>query len=178
MELYRSERAAILDARQSGTPEEQASRLASAANAQFDQYRHHFSGKSRLSRDVRLMERIIEQVTSIGEAMGRLSADGLESDNNSGNIDIVANRRSFYIGELSLIREARQKTTFDNLVTGLGEAANAIFDEYRTTSGQDRRTRDLESLNHARRFMYLARQMNDLDGVKEHDINQQNWQLY
>ena len=36
--------------------------------------------------------------------------------------------KAFYIGELTQIREARETTTFDGLVTSLGEAANKIFD--------------------------------------------------
>ncbi|MEE2789418.1 MAG: hypothetical protein VX589_18920 [Myxococcota bacterium] len=176
LELYQTEVKAIVDARSSGSREEQASRLAGAANAQFDQYRQHFSGKSRLSRDIRLMERIISQVTDIGEQMVGLRNDGFASENNDGNIDIVANRKSFYVGELSLIRDARQNTTFDQLVTSLGEAANAIFDEYRAHfGGQDRMTRELDRLNHCcEGLYYLARQMNDLDDVREHDVNQEN----
>ena len=101
---------------------------------------------------------------------------GFVNEHNERNIEIVQSRKTFYIGELTQIREARETTTFDGLVTSLGEAANKIFDEYRTHfSGQDRRTRDLAILNgYCEGLYHIARQMNELDNVREHDVNQQN----
>ena len=111
-----------------------------------------------------------------GERMQSFKDNGFANEHNERNIEIVHSRKTFYIGELTQIRESRETTTFDGLVTSLGEAANKVFDEYRTHfSGQDRRTRDVSLLNgYCEGLYHIARQMNELDNVREHDINQQN----
>ncbi len=174
--LYTRERAAIREARGAGTLDEQGSILASVANDQFQLYRHHFAGKSRLSRRPALMERMIASLELVLERMKALEAQGLRSDSNTRNIGIVDSRLTLYREELSKIRETRQQNSFSRLVSAFGESANGLFEKYREGfAGQDRKTRDPDALSVLCDGLYdLARQMDDLDRVREDETNQHN----
>ena len=69
---------------------------------------------------------------------------GLTEGSNDQNVEIVHSRLEGYRKELEEVRNAKSQAGFQDLVTKLGEAANAIFAEYRENfAGQDRGTRDL-----------------------------------
>jgi hypothetical protein len=174
--LYRSEHTTILAARGAGTLQEQAGVLASVANNQFTLYRAHFAGEGRLSRRPGLLDRIIQTLEGAMDRMEGLRVQGLYLESNDQNINVVARQLKAYRTELSAVRTARQDTTFEVLVNSLGEAANQIFQRYRESySGQDRVSRDAEQLGDFCDGLYdLARQMDDLDGVREDETNQHN----
>jgi hypothetical protein len=174
--LYRSENTTILAARGAGTLEEQAGVLATVANDQFALYRAHFAGHARLSRRPGLLDRIIQTLEGVMDRMKGLVSQGLYLESNDQNINIVERQLKAYRTELGAVRAARQETTFENLVNGLGEASNQIFQRYREHfSGQDRVSRDIGLLGDLCDGLYdLARQMDDLDGVREDDTNQHN----
>ncbi len=176
LSLYRTERSGILTARGAGTLAEQAGILASVANQQFDLYRSHFAGHSRLSRRPGLLDRMIQTLEGVQDRMEGLRTQGLHQESNDQNIEIVKTQLKAYRTELEAVRAARQNTTYENLVNGLGEAANKIFTRYREHfSGQDRTTRDAGLLSVLCDGLYdLARQMDDLDGVREDETNQHN----
>ena len=176
LSLYRAERTGILSARGAGTLAEQAGILASVANDQFSLYRAHFAGHARLSRRPGLLERMLQTLEGVMDRMEALRTQGLHLDSNDQNITIVQTQLTAYRAELKAVREARQNTTFENLVNGLGEAANKVFQKYREHfSGQDRKTRDVGLLVVLCDGLYdLARQMDDLDGVREDETNQHN----
>jgi hypothetical protein len=174
--LYRSEQVDILTARGAGTLQEQSGILASIANDQFDLYRAHFANHARLSRRPGVLERMIQTLEGVMDRMEGLRTQGLHSESNDQNISIVQRQLTAYRAELTAVRKTRQNTTFENLVNGLGEAANQTFQRYREHfSGQDRATRDGGLLGVLCDGLYdLARQMDDLDGVREDETNQHN----
>ena len=174
--LYREERGAIAAARGAGTLGEQASILATVANAQFRLYSDHFAGKSRLSRRPARLERIVGTLTQTRDRMDALRQQGLHDPSNERNIGVVDGRLELYRKELEAVRSARQQTSMEALVRGLGEAANAAFDQYREHfAGQDRGTRDLQLLDSILEELHdMARQMDDLDRVRDDPANQRN----
>lgn len=176
LELYRAEQGAVAEARGAGTLQEQADILASVANAQFSLYRAHFARKSRVSRRPALLERIVQGLEQTGERMRALSAQGLHAEGNRRNIEIVEQRARLYRDELEQVRSARQGTSFTQLVSELGAAANEVFSSYREQfAGRDRGGRDPELLSEMCDALYdLARQMDDLDRVREDETNQHN----
>ncbi len=176
LQLYREERGAIVAARGAGTLGEQAAILASVANAQFRLYSDHFAGKSRLSRRPARMERIVGSLTQVRERMDALRLQGLHDDSNDRNLQVVDERLKLYRSELEAVRSARQNTSMEGLVRSLGEAANNAFDQYREHfAGQDRGSRDRDLLDRIIEELHdLARQMEDLDRVREDPANQRN----
>ena len=108
--------------------------------------------------------------------MSALTAQGLVNESNGQNLKTVSDRLTFYRGEVDAIQSARASTSFDELVAELGRAANELFEQYQKEfSGQKRSTRSLESLGILTDGLYdLARQMNQLDRVRDSDNNQHN----
>lgn len=176
LELYRTELANVREAQGQGEAAQQADLLARLANDQFNLYRDHFAGKSRVSRRPALMERMISSLEGILGRMEALQSAGLTEGSNSQNIEIVRDRLSNYRTELAAIRDAKSSAGFEDLVGALGEAANALFAEYREHfAGQDRATRDLSILTRITDGLFdIARQMDDLDRVRDNPTNQQN----
>lgn len=174
--LYRTERDAVVAAQSEGTPEQRADLLARLANDQFGLYRDHFAGKSRISRRPALLERMISTLEGIQTRMQALADDGLTEGSNDQNIEIVKSRVEGYQKELEEVRNAKSQAGFQDLVAKLGEAANAIFAEYREHfAGQDRGTRDLSLMNRlCEGLLDIGRQMDDLDRVRDDATNQSN----
>lgn len=177
--LYRKERAEIAAARGAGTLQEQGDVLAAVANGQFALYRHHFAGKPRLSRRPALLERMATSLAGVHDRMKALEAQGLHADSNTRNIGIVEQRLELYRNELDQVRRIRQQSSLSQLVTAFGEAANKTFEAYREGyAGQDRGGRDPEALSALCDELFdLARQMDDLDRVREDETNQHNLQV-
>ena len=146
--LYREERERIVEARKTGTPDEQASALATIANNQFRIYQMHFAGKSRSTRRPALLVRVVEELEGILAAMRGLKKAGLASANNDNNIGIVERQIQTYKGELDAIRDSRKGIAFGDLLGMLGSAANEVFDTFRSEyAGKERKTRDLDKLS-------------------------------
>ena len=174
--LYRTELEAVKAAQGEGTQEQQADLLARLANDQFNLYRDHFAGKSRVSRRPALLERMINTLESIQARMQALADAGLTAGSNTQNIDIVKSRLEGYVKELEEVRNAKSQAAFQDLVNKLGEAANDIFAEYREHfAGKDRGTRDLALMNRmCEGLLDIARQMDDMDRVRDDATNQSN----
>ena len=174
--LYQGERTAIAEARESGTLEEQAGRFAQQANLQFAWYRDHFAGRSRLSRSITTIERVVSNLSQIKDRMAALTTQGYHSEVNDKNLKIVSKNLEMCSGEIKAIKQARGGSSFEQLVDALGTAANEVIEQYgEKFAGQDGRTRDLSDLNVICEGLYnLARQMNELDLVRESDVNQRN----
>ena len=176
LSLYRSERLKIAEVRRSGALEEQADLLASAANVLFAVYGQQFAGKQRLSRNLSRLKGIIAELGLIREQMSALSEQGFVHESNDKNIATVRNRLEFYRAEVEKIQSARAGASFSDLVAELGRAANEIFERYRAEfGGQPRETRELETLVILTEGLFdLAREMNQLDRVRDNDNNQHN----
>src|SRR5690606_17916862 len=80
LELFRREADAIANAQDEGPADQKAGRLGQLANDQFDIYRVHFAGLSRLSRRPELLERVVETLEHILSEMQRLTAAGFSVD--------------------------------------------------------------------------------------------------
>ena len=174
--LYQNEHTAISSLRSSESFEERGDHLATAANVQFAQYGRFFAKKQRRSRSISRLSGMLGQLDGIKSAMLSLKDAGFESDSNARNIGIVEERAVFYRQEHEAIQAARREGSFDDLVTSLGKAANDVFDNYKQNfAGQSRGTRDLELMSTLCEELYdLARQMDQLDRVRDHDQNQHN----
>jgi hypothetical protein len=174
LKMYREELQRIVEARVSGSRDERASVLASAANDQFQIYAALFAGKSRLTRRPGLLERMIRNLELVLSGMRELNAKGYRSDTNARNIRIVQDNLKMYKDELAQIKAARAAADVDTLVGNLGGAANEIMEQYRVNfAGQARATRDLGMLSALCDSLYeIALQMRVIE--EEHPGNEVN----
>lgn len=175
-EMYKGELREIPKAIAAGTAEEQASKLAGLANAQFDLYRSHFVNHARTTRRPALLQRMIDNLKRTLKAMRELKITGEMAANNKSNISIVeANIRSNE-AELAEIRKARQAISLRDIQGQLGGAANEVFEEYRKKfDGKDRRTVDLSVLSLlCDKLGEIARQMADLNRTEPTEMNERN----
>jgi len=149
LQMYQQERERVVDAQQAGSPEERASFLALRANEQFERYNNLFAGRERVSRRPVVLERIIQQLESIGREMQRLEEQGYDAEQNQKNREIVEENLSTYRDELSQIQSTKQQEDLATIASHLGGAANRLFETYREEfANQTRATRSLEALGY------------------------------
>ncbi len=177
--MYTNERGEIVESMGMGTQDEQASALAECANNQFRWYDTHFAGKSRITRRPALIQRMIDNLTQIQDRMKTLREQGLRTDYNEQNINIVEDSLRTYRVELDEIRKARQTTRFADLQGNLGGAANEVFKLYADNyAGQDRRTRNLQLLSDICDLLSeIGRQMWDTGRAEPSEMNDRNLQI-
>jgi len=145
--LLEGERGAIVTSRESASLTDRAMGLAGIANGQFALYREHFAGKSRSSRRPALLERVIQTLAEVEEAMVQLEDSGFQAEFNVKNLAIVRQNKSAYEQEIIQLKEARGSLAPEDLAGHLGAAANTLAEEYRDHfAGQDRKTRSLEKM--------------------------------
>ncbi len=175
LEMYASERANIV-ATQQGTGEERTTAFANIANAQFDTYRKHFAGKSRLSRRTGLIDRVVSSLEKCEAGMQALIAEGEQLDTNRANLAIVQSRLADYRAEATAIRAARGNASVFEIIDALGQDANLVMEEYATHfAGKDRGTRNLDQLGTLMdRLAETERQMWTLSRVQDNPTNSQN----
>lgn len=175
-QLYRKERDNILAARKNATPSELASYLATVANEQFAIYNFHFAGRPRISRRASLMHRLISTLESIGAQMQQLEDDGLNDEQNQGNIKIVKSQLETYHEEFSQLENARRQTAAGDLPGHLGAAANWAMEQYRENfAGEDRMSRDLDLLSRiCDEMLDIGRQMREYEAEVYNEGNHKN----
>lgn len=173
---YQKEIDLIETAQSSGTPEDQASVLATLANNQFAVYQGHFAGEARVSRRPALLMRVVATLKKVRERMTSLRDGGLKVEFNDKNIGIVEDRLKTYENELTEIRKVRQQTPMTEIMGELGGAANKLFDEYRTNFADKARTQaDANRLaTICDKLGEIRRQMVDMSLAEESDMNQKN----
>ncbi len=173
---YQKEIDLVETAQATGTPEDQASILATLANHQFAIYQGHFAGESRVSRRPALLMRVVATLKKIRERMTSLRDAGLKVEFSDKNIAIVEDRLGTYETELTEIRKVRQQTPMGEIMGELGGCANKLFDEYRANFADKARSQAdasrLASL--CDRLGEIRRQMADLSLAEESDMNQKN----
>ena len=148
IELYETEITNIRAARSTGTLEEQGSRFANLANAQFSLYTNHFAGKARTTRRPALLERMIGNLDEYHHGMQALVSGGYDESTNIKNMDIVRQNLEMYRTELIEVEKAQQDTSLGDVAGALGGEANEYMKEYRENyAGQDRTSRDLGRLS-------------------------------
>jgi hypothetical protein len=173
---YQKEIELIDGAQTIGTPDEQASVLATLANNQFAVYQAHFAGEPRISRRPALLMRVVGSLKKIKEHMVRLRDDGLKAEFNTNNIAIVDDRLGVYEKELAEVRKVRQATAMTEIMGELGGAANKLFDEYRENFADLARTAaDAERLAKiCDKLAEIRRQMNEMSWAEESEMNTKN----
>lgn len=173
---YQREIDLVEKAHSSGTPEEQASLLATLANNQFAVYQGHFAGEPRVSRRPALLMRVVTSLRKIKERMAALKKEGLDVEYNDKNIAVVDDRLGVYDKELAEIRKARQTTPMTDLMGELGTAANKLFDAYRQGfADKPRAQADVERLGTiCDKLSEVRRQMIELSWAEDNEMNAKN----
>ena len=173
---YQKEIELVEGAQSSGTPDDQASVLASLANNQFAVYQTHFAGEPRVSRRPALLMRVVATLKKAKERMTALRDGGLKVEFNDKNITIVTDRLSTYETELAEVRKIRQATPMTDIMGELGGAANKLFDEYRANfADKPRPQADLQRLaNICDKLGEIRRQMVDMSLAEDSEMNHKN----
>jgi hypothetical protein len=173
---YQKEIELVEGAQSTGTPDEQASVLASLANNQFAVYQTHFAGEPRVSRRPALLMRVVATLKKVKDRMTALRDGGLQVEFNDKNIAIVTDRLTTYENELAEVRKVRQATPMTDIMGELGGAANKLFDEYRANfADKPRPQADLARLaNICDKLGEIRRQMLDMSLAEDSEMNQKN----
>jgi regulator of replication initiation timing len=164
LEIYRTERRAVLEVREGGEGPLRASRLATWANAEFHRYRRHFAGEGRPTRDLELLNEMMTELSEIRDGMEELleetDVEGLEED-----LATVEDNLEMYREERERIAEARQDGTLEERASYLAAAANEQFAVYSDLfAGKDRVTRRPKLLRRViRNLEQIGRRMEELD---------------
>lgn len=164
LEIYRNELTAIRSVRHAGTLDERAALIARLANDQFDRYRRHFAGKSRISRRRRLLEHIHSALSEIHTDMIALRQAGLNNDTHAKNISVVEAHLKSYHDEIGALKSVRARSTRVDRIGALAKDANAIFELYRDEfRGKPRATRSLDRIAEIWELLWpIALEMEDL----------------
>ncbi|MBK7402651.1 MAG: hypothetical protein IPJ34_42100 [Myxococcales bacterium] len=179
IKLYVGERQEITKAREDATKEELGDIMAEVANSQFKVYQDHFAGMSRLTRRPQLLQRLVSNLEQAREKMKQLRSNGLKTETNDNNIQIVEDNLRMYSTELTEIKKARATVKLVDLMNNLGGAANDVMTEYRENyAGKARKGRDLDRLSKLCDQMgEIVRQMRDLGRAEVQEFNVRNAQI-
>ena len=155
---------------------EQAQRLATLANQQFDRYRLLFAGEPRISRDPDTLVAMVGSLKEILGTMRALQTRGVANDAHLKNMQIVSDRLENWEQEIATIRDIIARAPKSERVGRLGEAANKVFAEYREHfAGKDRKTRDLTKLANLIEALWpIQRCMDAIDADDGDDANARN----
>lgn len=158
LKLYRDERAAIVEAKAAGPDFEEASRVATFSNFVFARYFRHFAGHSRTTRDLGLLDEMIDDLKHnrrrLGDLAGRNSAMSIQRDRK-----VVADNLSMYENERQEILKAQYSGTAEEQAGALATLANDQFKLYAAHfAGQQRATR---------RPQLLQRMINNLKQTRD-----------
>lgn len=139
--IYERERKLIVDAASAAPELEQFATLATSANFVFARYRRHFAGKARATRDVGLLDEMIEDLESIEEGMADIIGKDKKPDLQR-DLDLVRRTLETYRTEKKEIEKARKTGTDDERASILAEVANGQFRIYAMHfAGKSRSTR-------------------------------------
>ena len=131
LSLYLDERALIVDAHALGPTAVQATMLGTRANAFFGYYARHFAGQSRLTRDLGLLDDVIDALREVKDSLQNLLAS------NGGEIaerhlKTVEGNIERYVSERDAILAVREAASPQELTSAYAAVANAQFEAYRT----------------------------------------------
>lgn len=108
LDLYQGEIKEIRTARKNVTAEQYAGSLGAEANSLMDEYREHFAGQNRATRDLERMSRLCDGMREIALQMEALDHES-PTEVNSRNLDIVLDTWTMYEGEYKRIEEEKAK---------------------------------------------------------------------
>jgi hypothetical protein len=141
IDLYRDERVKIVDAKKAGPDLEEFAALGTTANFVFARYRRHFAGKSRNTRDLGLLDEMLDDLTKVEKRMKDIAAKrkepGLAED-----LNLVTENLAMYKTERAGIADARGSGSQEQQADTLAELANDQFKIYTDSfAGKSRSTR-------------------------------------
>ena len=107
VESYREELATIQQARETTTVAELVTAYANSANEIFEEYRDHFGGRDRASRDLSRLQTACDALIDLAAQMADIDRTHAH-DQNARNLQIVLDHVHLYTREHDLIVEAQQ----------------------------------------------------------------------
>lgn len=107
LKLYRDELLEISRARNEATREDLSGMLGGAANDVMAQYREHFAGKDRASRDLDKLRYMCDELYEIAIQMREIQDEDATLEMNNRNLQIVMDTLALYQAEFRRIREAK-----------------------------------------------------------------------
>ncbi len=139
--IYTRERTLILEAANAAPEMEQFATLATTANFVFARYRRHFAGKARATRDLGLIDEMIDDLETTEEGMADVIGKDRKPDLQR-DLDLVRRTLETYRTERKEIEKARKTGTDEERASALAEAANGQFQIYASHfAGKSRATR-------------------------------------
>ena len=130
LSLYLDERALIVDAHALGVTAVQATMLGTRANAFFGYYARHFAGNSRLTRDVGLLDDVIDALREIKDSLqSLLSSNGAEIAER--HLKTIEGNVEHYVSERDAILSVRDGASPEEMTSAYAAVANAQFEAYR-----------------------------------------------
>jgi hypothetical protein len=157
VQMYENERVAIAEAKSAGPDFEQFSPLSTGANFVMARYRRHFAGKNRSTRDMGLLDEMIEDLSTISGEMSAIIARN-PAQPFKRDLDIVTQSLAMYRAERDEVGRAQLAGTPDERSGTLASIANGQFDLYRDHFAGKSRT--------SRRPALLERMIRSLERVK------------
>ncbi len=185
--LFEAERPQIERAKKLGPVLERFAPLATAANATFARYTRHFAGQSRDTRDLDLLDDMIDELTRIERDMAEVIARNPSGDF-SNDRKIVQDNLEMYKAEREQIVKTQTGGSPEARAERAASLANNQFESYRQHfAGQNRLTRrpqllqrmikSLERTQSAMRDVEKAQHGADFNKGNI-DIVEQNLQMY
>lgn len=178
LKLYNAERDLIQRAKTPVPGADQFAPFATIANFTFAKYRRHFAGKNRSTRDVRLLEEMIDDLKKVEIGMKAVIA---RTPNKafSDDLDTVQQNLSMYETEIKEVKRAHTMGTAEERGGGLAQRANDQFALYRSHfAGKSRASRRPQLL--ARIVANLEeigeqmREVEKLEGKPDFNVNNIN----
>jgi hypothetical protein len=140
--LYERERTLILDAARIGPEYERFAGLATTANLVFARYRRHFAGQSRTTRDLGLLDEMIDDLESTEEGMAEVVSEAKKAPELARDLELVRSTLKLYREEREQILHARDEGTPEERASLLAQLANGQFRLYQMHfAGKARATR-------------------------------------
>ena len=130
LSLYLDERSLIVDAHALGVTAVQATMLGTRANAFFGYYARHFAGQSRLTRDIGLLDDVIDALREIKDSLqSLLSSSGAEIAER--HLKTIEGNIEHYVSERDAILSGRDTASPQEMTSAYAAVANAQFETYR-----------------------------------------------
>lgn len=159
VQLYETEREAIAKIQSGPASTLNFARYGVMANLVFARYRRHFAGQARNTRDVGLLDELIEELTRVRAAMRVLAGTLPDPTGAANDLEAVETNLKLYQSEKGEIERSRKTGTQDEQGSTLAEVANGQFRLYTDHfAGKSRATR---------RPALLARMVSTLESVKK-----------
>ena len=164
--LYGNEAKAIAQAVADMGPEGVEAAIAGRrANSVFHRYARHFAGRSRSTRDLGLLQEIIDDLRSIKAHLEALKAQR-QLTQATADVQVIEGQLTLFEAELGHIRDARDAGTLDERAGTLAQIANGQFALYETNfAGQSRVSRRPELLQRA--IAQLEAVLARMEGLQE-----------